>query len=117
MLLVAELADGELEIGRGGESVSKVTSKLQVTIPKRLAEEYGIEPGDEIEWIPAGESIRIVPASRRPEPLGVDARLELFDRATERQREREQAAGAVRASPEGDRGWTREELYDRGGPG
>lgn len=98
--------------------MSKVTSKLQVTIPKRLAEEYGIEPGDEIEWIPAGESIRIVPAAQRPEPLGIDARLELFDRATERQRERERehvagtASAAVRAD-EG-RGWTRAELYDRG---
>ncbi|HEX7049832.1 MAG TPA: AbrB/MazE/SpoVT family DNA-binding domain-containing protein [Longimicrobiales bacterium] len=97
--------------------MSKVTSKLQVTIPKRLAEEYGIKPGDEIEWIAAGESIRIVPAERRPGPLGVDVRLDLFDRATERQRERERAAGAARERPVDGRGWTRAELYDRGRAG
>ncbi|MGH7844250.1 MAG: AbrB/MazE/SpoVT family DNA-binding domain-containing protein, partial [Candidatus Binatia bacterium] len=35
--------------------MSKVTSKLQVTIPKDIAEAYGIQPGSEIHWVPAGD--------------------------------------------------------------
>ncbi len=30
--------------------MSKVTSKLQVTIPRALALRYGIRPGDEVRW-------------------------------------------------------------------
>ena len=30
--------------------MSKVTSKLQVTLPKAIAQAHGIRPGDEIEW-------------------------------------------------------------------
>ena len=33
--------------------MAKVTSKLQVTIPKAIAEQYGIKPGDEIEFRPS----------------------------------------------------------------
>ena len=43
--------------------MAKVTSKLQVTIPKALAERYGIRPGDEIDWEPAGQFIRVVPSA------------------------------------------------------
>ncbi len=93
--------------------MSKVTSKLQVTVPKVVADQYGIRPGDEIEWIPAGDSVRIVPSSRSRPPLPLDLRLELFDQATARQRERQE-----RAAPDhparGGRGRTRDELYDRG---
>jgi AbrB family looped-hinge helix DNA binding protein len=42
----------------------KVTSKPQVTIPKAIAERYSIAPGDEVEWIGASESVRLVPARR-----------------------------------------------------
>jgi len=41
--------------------MSKVTSNLQVTIPKTIAEQYDIKPGDEIEFQPAGDVIRVVP--------------------------------------------------------
>ena len=34
-----------------GKDVTRVTSKLQVTIPKAIAQRYGIEPGEEIEWL------------------------------------------------------------------
>ena len=97
--------------------MAKVTSKLQVTVPKAIADRYGIRPGDDIEWAPAGGAIRVVPRSRK---RGVDAkapvatRLKLFDQATLRQRERQ-----VSASPSERvqaRGWSREELYDRGRP-
>ena len=30
--------------------MAKVTSKLQVTVPKALAERYGIRPGDDIRF-------------------------------------------------------------------
>jgi AbrB family looped-hinge helix DNA binding protein len=90
--------------------VSRVTSKLQVTIPKSIAQRYGIEPGEEIEWLPAGEAIRVVPHSDRLVPPDRLRRLELFDRATDRQHARE-----VGTSQQGGtaRGWVREDLYER----
>lgn len=91
--------------------MAKVTSKLQVTIPRALATEYEIEPGDDIEWSASGDAIRVSPAAKTRE-LDVNARLRLFDQATRRQREREQATNRPRGGA--DRGWTREELYDRG---
>jgi bifunctional DNA-binding transcriptional regulator/antitoxin component of YhaV-PrlF toxin-antitoxin module len=90
--------------------VAKVTSKLQVTIPRALAAQYGIEPGDDIEWSASGDAIRLSRTRRRE--LDVKARLRLFDQATLRQRAREKLMKLPRAAA--DRGWTREELYDRG---
>lgn len=87
--------------------MARVTSKLQVTIPKAVANEYGISPGDEIEFRPAGDTIRVETAgSPRPSPA---QRLELFDAATLRQVSRH---SATEASQPGDRGWRREDLYD-----
>ncbi len=99
--------------------MAKVTSKLQVTIPKVLAERYGIRPGDEIEWEPAGSFIRVVPGSRHRLRLSTAERLDLFDAATQRQREREAQQPIADAAVAGttDRGWTREELYERGNAG
>jgi bifunctional DNA-binding transcriptional regulator/antitoxin component of YhaV-PrlF toxin-antitoxin module len=90
-----------------------VTSKLQVTLPKALAREYRIEPGDEILWVAAGDAIRVVPAGLRPGSDTKVARLHVFDRATERQRERDRGKKARVREPK-NRGWTREELYQRG---
>lgn len=42
--------------------------------------------------------------------------LKKFDRATTRQLER-QSKQPVETTHNGERGWTREELYDRGQPG
>ncbi|MCI0589691.1 MAG: AbrB/MazE/SpoVT family DNA-binding domain-containing protein [Planctomycetes bacterium] len=93
-----------------------MTSKLQVTVPKALAEQYGIAPGSEIEWQPAGDSLRVVPPSARTFPLDMGERLRLFDAATERARRRgRRRRGRGRTRPSG-RGWTREEIYDRGRP-
>lgn len=92
--------------------MSRVTSKLQVTVPKAIADQYGIRPGDEIEWVAAGDSIRVQPQGRKTGPLDVETRLKLFDAATERQRLR-QSRGRRRSGGR-DRGWRREELYDRG---
>ena len=95
--------------------MAKVTSKLQVTVPKALAERYGIQPGDDIRFEDAGEIIRVLPAGADApaEGLDIEARLRLFDAATARQREREAGRPARRARA---RGWTRKELYERGRP-
>lgn len=137
--------------------MSKVTSKLQVTIPKAIAERYGITPGDEIEWVPAGPSVLVVPpGAAHAEEIPVEERLAIFDETTRRLRAlwseagtREDRTGSGIAStsdpdpddadprgtpgPKGPaelgesavrdrrrpeevaRGWTREELYERGG--
>jgi AbrB family looped-hinge helix DNA binding protein len=93
--------------------MSKVTSKLQVTLPKVIAEQFGIHPGDEIEFRAAGDTIRIEPVGRR-EPLSVKERLKLFDESVRRQRRRQ--AGRKYPKEPVDRGWKREDLYDRARP-
>jgi AbrB family looped-hinge helix DNA binding protein len=92
--------------------MSKVTSKLQITIPKAIADQYSIAPGDELEWEPAAESVRIVPVKARKRTTNAAARLRLFDAATKRQRARESEVPPPSAAV--GRGWTREELYERG---
>ncbi|HIE95385.1 MAG TPA: AbrB/MazE/SpoVT family DNA-binding domain-containing protein [Acidobacteria bacterium] len=96
--------------------MAKVTSKLQVTIPKAVAREYGIEPGDEIEFQAAGEVIRVLPPRRRRGArLSRAERVRLFDQATARQQAREKAMPRPVEAADG-RGWRREELYARGEP-
>jgi bifunctional DNA-binding transcriptional regulator/antitoxin component of YhaV-PrlF toxin-antitoxin module len=85
-----------------------VTSKRQLTLPKVLADRYGIDPGDEVEWEAAGDAIRLVPSRRRRSETPT-ARLKLFDQATSRQLERQRERSGTAES----RGWTREELYER----
>ena len=91
--------------------MAKITSKLQVTVPKTIADRYNIRPGDEIEWIPAGDVIRVVPSRTKKPSDDPASRVLLFDQATERHRRR---PGARRKAPSGDRGWAREDLYGRG---
>ena len=91
--------------------MAKVTSKLQVTIPKALAEEVGLAPGDDILWSASGDVLRLTPTKEQA-PDTVAERLEIFDQASARQREREQSE-SPRKQP-ADRGWSREDLYDRG---
>ena len=33
------------------QSMAKVTSKFQVTVPKLIAQQYNIRPGDHIDWV------------------------------------------------------------------
>jgi AbrB family looped-hinge helix DNA binding protein len=96
--------------------MSKVTSKLQVTLPKTIADQFAIRPGDEIQWEPAGDVIRVVPPGAAPAALDREQRLRTFDAATRRQVER-QAGSPRQPTAGGDRGWTREELYQRDGAG
>jgi len=93
--------------------MSKVTSKLQITLPKHIAALHSISPGDEIQFESSGDVIHIVPARRRPRSqLNRDERLRLFDEATVRQDRR--AAKLPRSpQPPAERDWRREDLYDR----
>jgi AbrB family looped-hinge helix DNA binding protein len=92
--------------------MARVTSKRQVTIPKAIADRYRIAAGDEIEFLPAGDVIRVERAGVKPNGVDRDQRLQRFDQATERQRAREKKR---RSRTAGDRGWSREELYERAG--
>ena len=98
--------------------MAKVTSKRQVTVPKSVADAFAIQPGDELDWIPAGDSIRVVKRGTRKRRDGATAgaRLRLFDESSERQRQRDLAA-SFPPPPNADRGWTREDLYRRGRSG
>lgn len=105
------------------KDMPKVTSKLQLTVPKKIADQYGIRPGDELEWIPAGESIRVELVRRKAragQQLSAEERMALFEANMERvdrlqaeqmKEARESNAPSMREK----RGWTREELCeDRG---
>ena len=91
--------------------MAKITSKYQVSIPKTFAEQLGIKPGDDIQWRVAGDELRISPVRPRKQ-LSMEARLARFDAATDRQSVRDRKLQRV-AEGKSDRGWTREELYDR----
>lgn len=93
--------------------MARVTSKRQVTIPKAIADRYRIASGDEVEFLPAGDAIRVRLRGARPSGLDREQRLQRFDQATERQRARQEGR---RSRTAGDRGWRREELYERAGP-
>ena len=106
--------------------MAKVTSKLQLTVPKAIADQYGIRPGDELDWIPAGDSIRVVPhgvKARGEHRRSLTERLRLFHDMLERQKRREAHPEEIPDASERPwkpheiaRGWRREDLYDRGRP-
>ena len=113
----------------------KVTSKLQITLPKALATQYEIKPGDEIRFEGVAGAIRLIPAKRGVPSLGLEERRRLFQESDQRLKERWQWLEAyVAAHPieedsdesscnelgtdgmtdnERRRGWTRASLYDR----
>ena len=98
----------------------KVTSKLQLTVPKRIADEYGIRPGDELEWIAAGDSIRVEVIGRKAKAghkLTAEERLELFDANTKwldelQAKELKDAKAKRTRLTRENRGWNREDLYN-----
>ena len=47
-----------------GEETTRVTRKGQVTIPKELREEYGLEEGDEVRWELTDDGIQVRKATR-----------------------------------------------------
>ena len=100
----------------------KVTSKLQLTVPKVIAEKYGIRPGDELEWIPAGEGIRVrlVRNNEGKAEGGAAERLVLFDENTKwldqlQSEDLRCSKGESIPTTQENRGWTREELYGNRG--
>lgn len=101
-------------------SMAKVTSKLQLTVPKAIADQYKIRPGDELDWLAAGETIRVVKRSKSSSggAVTLQQRLRLFEQATARQEKRNARFRKKHApgAPPSNRGWTREDLYDRGLP-
>lgn len=94
--------------------MAKVTGKFQITLPKKLIDQCGIMIGDELEFRTVGRSILIDRADARRGARVSQERLRHFDQATQRQAER-QAAHPV--APVSDRGWTRDQLYNRGRAG
>jgi AbrB family looped-hinge helix DNA binding protein len=103
--------------------MSKVTSKLQVTIPKAIAKQYSIAPGDDLLWVATGEAVQVFPTKGLPKPMDTAWRLSLFDAASKRVKARWRQKSSPRGDArrrggevqsKADRGWTREELYERG---
>jgi len=90
--------------------MAKVTSKYQVTVPRKIADAYRIRPGDNIDWIPAGEVIRVIPPGKQAASESRELQLRLFDQATERHRK----DSLARTKQPRGRGWKREDLYRRG---
>ncbi|MFY9989118.1 MAG: AbrB/MazE/SpoVT family DNA-binding domain-containing protein [Chthoniobacterales bacterium] len=91
--------------------MSKVTSKLQVTLPKVIAAAHNIRPGSEIHFESGIDCIRIVVGGTRSE-LPINEKLRLLTEAKTRQRERNKQHRAP--SKPARRGWKREDLYHRG---
>jgi AbrB family looped-hinge helix DNA binding protein len=89
--------------------MARVTSKRQLTLPKAIADRYGIRPGDDLELIPSREGVRMLPPGRQRGRSTADERLASFDAATDRQKGRSQSL-----TSDTDRGWRRDDLYRRG---
>ncbi len=75
---------------------SKVTSKGQIVIPKKLREKYGIGPSTRLRWVEKEEGLLLVPESEDP----VEAAKGMLAGAgllrayvLEKQRDREREAG------------------------
>ena len=47
-------------------AISKVTTKGQIVIPKKIREKYGIYPSTPIKWIEKKEGILMVPDTEDP---------------------------------------------------
>jgi len=89
--------------------MAKVTSNYQVRIPKALADQLGVRPGDEVEWSVDGDEFRVKPAQAK-KPLSVEEKLKMFDESMKMV-----AALQKKRRLKGSRDWTREDLYyDRG---
>jgi AbrB family looped-hinge helix DNA binding protein len=50
-------------VDSNGET-TRITQKGQVTIPKALREEYGLEPGDELRWEESDDGITVRKATQ-----------------------------------------------------
>ena len=91
--------------------MSRVTSKLQVTLPKAIADSHNIRPGSEIQFESAIDCIRIVTGETRNE-LALEEKLRLLKGARRRQQFRNK--NFRRPTKPVRRGWKRDDLYERG---
>ncbi len=55
-----------IEVSQMETMASKVTSKGQVVIPKKLREKYGIRSATAVRWIEKDQGILMVPESEDP---------------------------------------------------
>ena len=90
----------------------KVTSKLQVTIPKALATQLGIKPGDRLQWEMLGRALQMVPI-RAGRALREQERSARWAQMVERGLARRGAAPDAPPQAPPGRGWTRADLYER----
>ena len=90
--------------------MSKVTKKLQVSIPKVLADAVGIRPGDDLLWENADGVLRAYTEHNPMNRPDVVERLRRFDETSARQAVRDRSRWLEAAM---DRGWSREDLYTR----
>ena len=91
--------------------MSRVTSKLQVTLPKAIADSHNIRPGTEIQFESAINCIRIVTGKTRNE-LALEEKLRLLGEGRKRQQVRNQKF--IPPTKPARRGWKRADLYERG---
>lgn len=92
--------------------MSKVSSKFQISLPRELARTHRIEPGTEVFFEDAGSAIYLRCGNSRPDRDMVSDQLKRFDAAQDRQAVRNRD-WSVSDIPPSDRGWTRDELYQR----
>ena len=94
--------------------MSRVTSKLQVTLPKAVAIAHGITAGSDVTFESAGSVIVLRPGTAPARTLSVDDRLALFDSATQRLQSGSSRGNLTSSAADPvARGWTRGDLYVR----
>lgn len=95
--------------------MSKVSSKYQITLPRDLARSHRISPGEEVVFEEAGSALYLRRGGQRNDSIKAQGleRVASFDRASQRQEARNRKYSRHTQASE-DRGWTRDELYQRG---
>ncbi len=92
--------------------MAKVNNNLELPIPRAIAERYGIRPGDELEVLPANDSIRLIPARHGESQESIETRLGRF---REMLKQYDETADKRPAFAWEERGWHREDLYEERG--
>ena len=80
---------------------SKVTSKGQIVIPKRIRDKYGIRPSTSIHWVEKEEGILMIPDTEDPilaarGMLKGSGILKAYLKDKKREKERENKKGHAR---------------------
>jgi bifunctional DNA-binding transcriptional regulator/antitoxin component of YhaV-PrlF toxin-antitoxin module len=93
--------------------MSKVSSKYQITLPRSLARAHQIVPGEEVVFEEAGSALYLRRGQKDTQAIKNESidKLKRFDLASARQKSRDRTWSSMPTAS--DRGWTREELYQR----